>query len=157
MAGVNFLVLLESRLDNLVYRMGFARTRAAARQLVNHGHIEVNGKKVDIPSAEIKPGSVIALREKDRNLAVVNDALEATISTPAFVDVDKDEHIIAYAKLESDEATDGYEDFVLELDYRDLTRTPKYIVISACASYLGDYFTGGVGSLMFIDEFEFVY
>lgn len=74
-----------------------------------------------------------------------------------FVDVDKDEHIIAYAKLESDEATDGYEEFVLELDYRDLTRTPKYIVISACASYLGDYFTGGVGSLMFIDEFEFVY
>ena len=74
-----------------------------------------------------------------------------------FVVVDKDEHIIAYAKLESDEATDGYEEFVLELDYRDLTRTPKYIVISACASYLGDYFTGGVGSLMFIDEFEFVY
>ena len=59
MAGLNFLLLLESRLDNLVYRMGFARTRKAARQLVNHGHIEVNGKKVDIPSAQIKPGSEI--------------------------------------------------------------------------------------------------
>jgi small subunit ribosomal protein S4 len=54
MAGVNFLVLLESRLDNIVYRMGFARTRKAARQLVNHGHIEVNGKKIDIPSYLVK-------------------------------------------------------------------------------------------------------
>ena len=99
MAGVNFLVLLESRLDNLVYRMGFARTRAAARQLVNHGHIEVNGKKIDIPSAEIKPGSVIALRERDRNLAVVNDALEATISTPAFVEVDKENKKGTYVRL----------------------------------------------------------
>ena len=99
MAGVNFLVLLESRLDNLVYRMGFARTRAAARQLVNHGHIEVNGKKVDIPSAEIKPGSVIALRERDRNLAVVNDALEATISTQAFVEVDKENKKGTYVRL----------------------------------------------------------
>lgn len=90
MAGVNFLVLLESRLDNLVYRMGFARTRKAARQLVNHGHIEVDGKKLDIPSAEIKPGQVISVRENARNFAVINEALESSIATPAFVDVDKD-------------------------------------------------------------------
>ena len=90
MAGVNFLVLLESRLDNLVYRMGFARTRKAARQLVNHGHIEVDGKKLDIPSAEIKPGQVISVRENARNFAVINEALESNIATPAFVDVDKD-------------------------------------------------------------------
>ena len=90
MAGVNFLVLLESRLDNLVYRMGFARTRKAARQLVNHGHIEVNGKKVDIPSAEIKPGSVIAVRENARSMQVINEALESNITAPAFVDVDKE-------------------------------------------------------------------
>ena len=90
MAGVNFLVLLESRLDNLVYRMGFAKTRKAARQLVNHGHIEVDGKKLDIPSAEIKPGQVIAVRENARNFAVINESLEGCISTPAFVEVDKE-------------------------------------------------------------------
>ena len=90
MAGVNFLVLLESRLYNLVYRMGFAKTRKAARQLVNHGHIEVDGKKLDIPSAEIKPGQVIAVRENARNFAVINESLEGCISTPAFVEVDKE-------------------------------------------------------------------
>ena len=90
MAGVNFLVLLESRLDNLVYRMGFAKTRKAARQLVNHGHIEVDGKKLDIPSAEIKPGQGIAVRESARNFAVINESLEGCISTPAFVEVDKE-------------------------------------------------------------------
>jgi small subunit ribosomal protein S4 len=90
MAGVNFLVLLESRLDNVVYRMGFARTRKAARQLVNHGHIEVNGKKVDIPSALVKPGDVVAVRENAKNMTVINEALESNISAPAFVDVDKD-------------------------------------------------------------------
>ncbi|MBR2802054.1 MAG: 30S ribosomal protein S4 [Erysipelotrichaceae bacterium] len=88
--GTNLLVMLESRLDNLVYRMGFATTRRAARQLVNHGHILVNGKKVDIPSAQVKPGSVIELKEKSRNLAVVNAALEQAVSFKDFVEVDKD-------------------------------------------------------------------
>ena len=74
-----------------------------------------------------------------------------------FVDVQNDPHIIAHAMLESDVATDGYQEFELELEYRDMTRTPKYVVISACGSYLGDYFTGGTGSLMYVDEFEFVY
>lgn len=99
MAGVNFLVLLESRLDNLVYRMGFARTRKAARQLVNHGHIEVDGKKLDIPSAEIKPGQVISVRENARNLAVINESLESNISTPAFVDVDKENKKGTFVRL----------------------------------------------------------
>ena len=61
--GDNFLKLLESRLDNLVYRIGFATTRRGARQLVNHGHVTVNGKKVDIPSYRCKPGDVIAIKE----------------------------------------------------------------------------------------------
>ena len=74
-----------------------------------------------------------------------------------FVDVAADPHIIAHAVLESDRATDGFEEFTLELEYRDLERKPKYAVIACCASYLGDYFTGGEGSLMFVDEFEFVY
>ena len=90
MAGYNFLVLLESRLDNLVYRMGFAVTRKAARQLVNHGHIEVNGKKCDIPSAQIKPGSVIAVREEARNMKVISESLESNYVAPAFVSVDKE-------------------------------------------------------------------
>ena len=99
MAGVNFLVLLESRLDNLVYRMGFARTRKEARQLVNHGHIEVDGKKLDIPSAEIKPGQVISVRENAKNFAVINEALESSIATPAFVDVDKDNKKGTFVRL----------------------------------------------------------
>ncbi len=88
-AGHNFLFLLESRLDNVVYRMGFATTRRQARQLVNHGHFLVDGKKVDIPSYSVKPGQIIEVKEKSLNLAAINDALEATLSTPAFVDVDK--------------------------------------------------------------------
>lgn len=75
-----------------------------------------------------------------------------------FVDVDKDPGIIAYARFESDENTGGkYREFTLPLEYRDKTRKPKYVVIACAASYLGDYFTGGVGSTMYVDEFEFVY
>lgn len=90
MAGYNFLVMLESRLDNLVYRMGFATTRRAARQLVNHGHIEVNGKKLDIPSAQIKPGSVVSIREKSLNMKPIVESLETIYTAPEFVSVDKE-------------------------------------------------------------------
>ena len=99
MAGVNFLILLESRLDNLVYRMGFARTRAAARQLVNHGHILVDGKKLDIPSAQIKPGTVISVREKSLNNKTIAESLESNISTPAFVEVDKEKKSGKFVRL----------------------------------------------------------
>lgn len=99
MAGVNFLVLLESRLDNLVYRMGFARTRKAARQLVAHGHIEVNGKKLDIPSAQIKAGTVIAVRENARNMKCIAESLESNIAAPAFVNVDKDAKKGTYVRI----------------------------------------------------------
>ena len=85
--GETFLFMLESRLDNLVYRMGFARTRRGARQLVNHGHVLVNGKKVDIPSYSVKPGAVIEIKERSKNMASINDALEANLNTVAFVDV----------------------------------------------------------------------
>ena len=88
--GENFLAMLESRLDNVVYRLGFARTRRAARQLVNHGHILVNGSKVDIPSYSVKPGAVIEIKEKSRNMKAINEALEATLNTIAFVEVDKE-------------------------------------------------------------------
>ena len=87
--GVNFMALLESRLDNIVYRLGLANTREQARQLVNHGHILVNGKRVDIPSYEVKPGDEISLREKSKNLQQVKDALEAVTARPAFVSFDE--------------------------------------------------------------------
>lgn len=79
-------------------------------------------------------------------------------TTGQFVDFDDDPAIIAYGKMQSDEDTGGeYREFTLPLEYRDKTRRPKYVVIACAASYLGDYFTGGVGSLMYVDEFEFVY
>ena len=97
--GENFLRLLESRLDNIVYRMGLSRTRRGARQIVNHGHILVNGKKVDIPSYICKPGTVIEFKEASRNLKVVNEALESTLNTVAFVEVDKDNKKGKYVRL----------------------------------------------------------
>jgi len=85
--GIAFFRILESRLDNLVYRMGFARTRRAARQLVNHGHITVNGKKVDIPSYLCKINDVIALKA-GHDLKVVKESLESKQATVAYVEVD---------------------------------------------------------------------
>ena len=82
--------LFESRLDNLVYRIGFARTRRAARQLVNHGHILVNGKKVDIPSYACKAGDVITLKETSKNLKVVVESLESFTVVVPYVEINKE-------------------------------------------------------------------
>lgn len=87
--GTNFLILLESRLDNIVYRLGFAKTRAQARQIVNHGHILVDGKKVDIPSYRLTPGQKISLREKSKNLVIVKESLEATFARVEYVSLDE--------------------------------------------------------------------
>ena len=86
--GVAFMKLLESRLDNLVYRMGFARTRRAARQLVNHGHIEVNGKKLDIPSALLNVGDVVSVKEGSKDLKVIKESLDSTATKYGWVEVD---------------------------------------------------------------------
>ena len=87
--GTNLLLLIESRLDNVVYRMGFASTRAEARQLVSHGAIAVNGNRVNIPSASVKPGDVVSIREKARKQARIAEALElAAGSMPSWVAVD---------------------------------------------------------------------
>lgn len=88
--GVNFLKLLECRLDNLVYRLGFASTRPQARQLVNHGHITVDGKKVDIASYRVKPGQVISVKETSKNLVVVKAALEAKLARAEYLSYDAD-------------------------------------------------------------------
>lgn len=97
--GHNFLYMLESRLDNIVYRMNFARTRRAARQLVTHGHILVNGKKVDIPSAIIKPGAVIEIKEGSKSMVAIKEALEASRSTVAFVAVDAENKKGTFVRL----------------------------------------------------------
>ncbi|UYO34859.1 30S ribosomal protein S4 [Bacillus zhangzhouensis] len=86
--GENFMILLETRLDNLVYRLGLARTRRQARQLVNHGHILVDGSRVDIPSFSVKPGQTIALREKSQNLAVVKESVEVNNFVPEYLSFD---------------------------------------------------------------------
>ena len=87
--GEDFLKLLESRLDNLVYRLGFATTRRGARQLVNHGHITVNGKKVDIPSYRVKVGDTIALKEGSKDHKAVLEALEKVTKRVEFVTYDE--------------------------------------------------------------------
>ena len=88
-AGENLLVLLESRLDNMVYRLGMARTRRSARQIVNHGHILVNGKKVDVPSYTTKVGDVISVKENSKNHPAITDSLEQNRTVPAFLEMDK--------------------------------------------------------------------
>ena len=97
--GTNFLRLLESRLDNLVYRIGFASTRRGARQLVNHGHVTVNGKKVDIPSYRVKVGDVISLKEDDKNLKVVNESLEKVTKRVEFITYDENKKEATYVRL----------------------------------------------------------
>jgi small subunit ribosomal protein S4 len=89
--GENLLRLLESRLDNTVYRMGFAKTRSAARQYVGHRHITVNGKVVNIPSYSLKPGDVVAVRERSKSLEVINDAVALNRNSFSWLDVDSKE------------------------------------------------------------------
>jgi small subunit ribosomal protein S4 len=89
--GENLLVLLERRLDSMVYRMGFATSRAEARQLVRHSHFAVNGRKVNIPSYLVRPGDVVELREKSRQVVRINEALDGVMrrGLPSWVDVDR--------------------------------------------------------------------
>ena len=97
--GYNLLILLESRLDNLVYRMGFATTRRQARQLVNHGHVLVDGKKVDIPSYIVKPGQTVEMKEASRNLQIVKEALENCVARLGFVSFDETKGVGTYVRL----------------------------------------------------------
>lgn len=97
--GEDFFKLLESRLDNLVYRIGFARTRNGARQLVNHGHVTVNGKKVDIPSFRVKPGDVIGLKEQSKEHPAVKVALEAINKRVEFITFDDAKKEATFVRL----------------------------------------------------------
>ncbi len=97
-AGENMLKLLESRLDNVVYRMGLSNTRRGARQVVNHGHILVNGTKVDIPSYSCKPGDVISVKETSLDHPAIRASLEGKATLPAFVEFDKNKMTGTYVR-----------------------------------------------------------
>jgi len=97
--GVNFLLLLESRLDNVVYRLGLSTSRRGARQLVNHGHVLVDGKRVDIPSYQLKPGQKISLREKSQNHPAVVASLELVTSRKDFVTFDENKKEGVFVRL----------------------------------------------------------
>ncbi len=117
--GANLLALLECRLDNVVYRMGLASTRAEARQLVGHKAIAVNGETVNIPSVQVRPNDVVALREKARKQARVQDALMLAEQNgfPQWVSVDKTkmEGIFKQVPERSDIAADINESLIVEL------------------------------------------
>ena len=107
-AGNNIIVLLESRLDNVVYRMGMAQTRREARQLVNHGHFLVNGKRVDIPSYRIKVGDVITLRDKSKQSVKFKENVEKTKSriVPLWLDENRDEFKATVTRMPTAEDLD---------------------------------------------------
>ncbi|MDG4475972.1 30S ribosomal protein S4 [Thiovibrio frasassiensis] len=92
--GENLLMLLESRLDNVIYRLGYANSRNQGRQLVRHDHIEVNGRKVNIPSFRVSINDVITLKEKSRKVAAINESLEAVVrrGVPSWLELDKDNY-----------------------------------------------------------------
>lgn len=96
--GENFMVLLESRLDNLVYRAGLARTRKQARQLVNHGHVTVDGRRVDIPSYRLKPSQEFGLRERSQKLDIVKEAIDVNSFVPDYLTFDTDKMEGSYTR-----------------------------------------------------------
>jgi len=89
-SGENLLQLMELRMDNVAYRMGFATSRPQARQLVSHGHFLLNGRKHDIPSAILRVGDVITVKEKSRNLDPIENAVEQVVAVPAWLEADHD-------------------------------------------------------------------
>ncbi|WP_342254284.1 30S ribosomal protein S4 [Spiroplasma endosymbiont of Zeiraphera isertana] len=114
--GTNLLVFLESRLDNIVFRLGLSLTRKGARQLVNHGHVLVNGKKVNIPSYRVKIGDKITITEKAQKNAKIIEALSANASTLPFIEFNKKTFIGIYVRhpLRDELNTDINEALVVE-------------------------------------------
>jgi small subunit ribosomal protein S4 len=97
--GENLLALLETRLDNVVYRAGFGATIWSARQVVNHGHIEVNGKRVNLPSYAVRPGDVITVREKMRKNVHMEEWVESTGAVPGYLSVDKEKMSVTLMRV----------------------------------------------------------
>lgn len=115
--GDNFLILLERRLDNIVYRLGLATTRRQARQLVNHGHITVDGKRVDIPSYEVNVGQEIAVKEKSKKMVTIQEAVESVVSRPSYVDFDSESLKGHLVRLPEREDLDADIDEALIVEY----------------------------------------
>ena len=117
--GDNLLVLLERRLDNAVFRAGFAATRMQARQMVNHGHLLVNGKRVDIPSYKIKPGDVISAAQKDKSKLMLTNIINDTpvVSYPEWLAVEKDQQRFSVSRMpiRDDVTRDINEQLIVEL------------------------------------------
>jgi small subunit ribosomal protein S4 len=117
--GEVLLQLLERRLDNALYRMGFAPSRPAGRQLVRHGHIQVNGRKVSVPSYRLRPGDVISVKEKSHQLPVIQEALKGAEMRPkvAYVDVDRSKLVGTFLHLpaRADIPTPVEEQLIVEL------------------------------------------
>lgn len=115
--GENFLIMLETRLDNVVFRLGFASSRKEARQLVTHNHFTVNGKKVNIPSYAIKAGDVIKVKEKSTNSPKFKEIKEMTISVPSWltVDTEKLEGKVVMLPTRADIDTPVAEHLIVEL------------------------------------------
>ena len=116
-AGENLMVLLETRMDNVVFRLGFASSRKEARQLVTHGHFTVNGKKADIPSMEVKAGDVIKVKEKSQSSPKFKEVKEMSITVPSWmsVDVEKLEGKIVNIPSRADIDTPVAEHLIVEL------------------------------------------
>jgi len=114
--GENFLVLLETRLDNLVYRAGFASSKKQARQLVNHRHVLVDGKKLNIPSYTVKVGQTISLTEKASKFEIVKDSLESTLVVPNYLDFNKETNVATLTRLPNRDEflTDIKENLIVE-------------------------------------------
>lgn len=110
--GENLLLLLERRLDSIVYRLGFAATRAEGRQLISHGHFKVNGEKVNIPSYLVRPGDVVELRERSRDVPRINESLDGALRRgfPSWVELDRT----------------GYKGSVKTLPVREELTTPAF-------------------------------
>ncbi len=116
--GTTLLVILESRLDNVVYRSGLARTRPQARQLVNHGHFQVNGKKVDIPSYQVRPGELVTVRERSMEVLPILHSIDTlTRLVPDWMEVDTESRKITIQDLPSRDQidTDIQEQLIVEL------------------------------------------
>ncbi len=115
--GLRLLQLLEGRLDNVVFRAGFAATIPAARQVVNHGHILVNGRKVDIPSYQVKPNDVISLREKSKKIAIIQASMETpTLTRPTYLnwDASKGEAKVTMLPTREDVPMEVQENLIIE-------------------------------------------
>ena len=115
--GTNLLILLESRLDNVLFKAGFGITRKQSRQIVNHGHVLVNGKKVNIPSFRVKVGSVISVKEGSLDHPVINECLGMDINIPAFVEVDKTKKTGTYLRYPEREELNNEINEALVVEY----------------------------------------